>query len=80
MREVTKDVFEKFIEDYRGPGKLCSHEINFTTPTSTIYCDFGLHPEMNPGLERIGACLVAEHVHPNIYLADSSDKYYIYTD
>ena len=77
MKEVTKSEFEEFIANYKGPGKLCSHDINFSTPALTIYCDFELHPEMSPGLERIGACLVAKHVHPNIYFPDSSDKYYI---
>lgn len=80
MRKVTKEEFEEFIKNYDGPGELCSHEINFTTPSSTIYCDFGLHPEMKPGLERISACLVAEHVYPDAYDKHSVDKYYIYTN
>lgn len=75
--EVSKERFYEFIENYDGPGALHSHEINFTTPSSIIYCDFGLHPEMKPGIELIQACIVAKHVHPNIYFSDSSDKYYI---
>lgn len=61
MKEVTKEEFEKFIKEY--PRKLSSKDINFTTPSSTIYCDFELHPEMDSGLERIAASMVAEHVH-----------------
>lgn len=78
MKKVTKEEFEEFIKNYDGPGGLYSHDINFTTPNSTIYCDFGLHPEMEPGLERISACLVAEHVYPDVYVKDSKDEYYIY--
>ena len=75
MKRVSKEEFENFINSYNG--KLASHDINFTTPSSTIYCDFDLHPEMNPGLERIGACLIAEHIYPNPYKESSDDEYYI---
>lgn len=73
--EVSRERFEEFIENY--PRELCPHDINFTTPSSTIYCDFGLHPEMKPGIERIQTCIVAEHVYPNPYDENSKDKYYI---
>lgn len=73
--EVNKEKFEEFIKNY--PRELCPHDINFTTPSSTIYCDFKLHPEMKPGIRRIQACIVAEHVYPNPYIEDSEDKYYI---
>ena len=75
--EVSKERFYEFIENYDGPGALYSHEINFTTPSSVIYCDFGLHPETKPGIERIQACMVAKHVYPNPYVENSKDKYYI---
>ena len=61
MKEVTKEEFDKFIKEY--PRKLSSIDIGFTTPSSTIYCDFELHSEIEPGLERIAASMVAEHVH-----------------
>lgn len=73
--EVSKERFEEFIKNY--PRELCSHNIDFTAPSSTIYCDFELHLEMKPGIERIQACIVAEHVYPNPYIEDSKDKYYI---
>ena len=75
--EVSKERFYEFIENYDGPGALYSYEINFTTPSSIIYCDFRLHPGVKPGIERIQACIVAEHVHPNPYVENSKDKYYI---
>lgn len=75
--EVSKERFYEFIENYDGPGGLYSYEINFTTPSSIIYCDFGLHPETKPGIERIQACIVAEHVSSNPYVENSRDKYYI---
>lgn len=74
MKRVSKEEFENFINSYNG--KLNSHDINFTTPPSTIYCDFDLHPEMNPGLKRIAACFIAEHIYPNPY-RENSDEYYI---
>lgn len=73
--EVSKERFEEFIKNY--PRELCSRDIDFTTPSSTIYCDFELHPEMKPGIERIQVCIAAEHVYPNPYIEDSKDKYYI---
>lgn len=74
MKRVSKEEFENFINSYNG--KLASHNIKFTTPPSTIYCDFDLHPEMNPGLERIIACFIAEHIHSDTY-RENSDEYYI---
>lgn len=73
--EVSRERFEEFIKNY--PRKLCSHDINFTTPSSTVYCDFELYPRMKPGIRRIQACIVAEHVYPNPYIEDSKDKYYV---
>lgn len=78
MKKVTKEEFEEFIKNYDGPGVLYPRDINFITPSSTIYCDLELHPEMNPGIDRIFACLVAEHVYPDAYDKHSVDKYYIY--
>lgn len=73
--EVSKERFEEFIKNY--PRELRSHDIDFITPSYTIYCDFELHPEMKPGIEQIQACIVAEHVYPNPYVENSKDKYYI---
>lgn len=74
MKEVTKEEFEKFIKEY--PRKLSSRDIDFITPSSTIYYDFKLHPEMEPGLERIAASMVAEHVHECEHYS-LNDAYYI---
>ena len=76
--QVTKEEFEALIKNYDGPGGLYSHEIGFTTPSSTIYCDFGIAPTMPPGIARIQACMVAEHIDPNPYDKNSCDKYHIY--
>lgn len=73
--KVNKKAFKEFLRKY--PRKLYPYNINFATPSSTIYCDFELHPEMKPGLERIQACTVAEHIYPNEYIKDSKGKYYI---
>ena len=76
--QVTKEEFEAFIKNYDGPEGLYSHEVWFTTPTSTIYCDFRIAPTMPPGIARIQACMVAEHIDPNPYDKNSCDKYHIY--
>ncbi len=74
MKEVTKEEFEEFLKKY--PRELSCKDIDFTTPSSTIYCDFELHPEMEPGIERIYSCLVAEHVYECEYCGAHA-KYYI---
>ena len=76
--QVTKEEFEAFIKNYDGLGGLYSHEIGFTTSSSTIYCDFGIAPTMPSGIARIQACMVAEHINPNPYDKNSCDKYHIY--
>lgn len=74
MKKVTKEEFEKFIKEY--PRELFARDIDFTTPSSTVYYDSKLHPDMNPGLERLGACIVAEYVHGCEHYS-LNDEYYV---
>lgn len=76
--QVTKEEFEAFIKNYDGPEGLYPYRIEFTTPSSTIYCDYGIATTAPPGIARIQACMVAEHIDPNPYDENSCDKYYIY--
>lgn len=78
--KVSKEEFDKFIENYKGPGELCKKEINFTTPSSTIYCDFERHPDMIPGIPKIIACTVAEHIHSTGYINNPRDEYHIFIE